>query len=62
MLNKSSLLSGIYEHWCKQMLRYSKQNDRKIIELFRDKFVYLAEKLALNQGFTEREIENCKIA
>jgi len=50
-------LSLVYEDWCSQMLRHSKQSDRDLIDRFTERFGHLAAKLALDQGFTFSQIQ-----
>lgn len=62
MLNKKNLMSGIYEDWCAQMLKYSKKPEHALKMAFEQKFQKLSEKLAIDQGYSYSAIENCKTA
>ena len=50
-------LSLVYEDWCTQMLRYSKKEQRVLIEEFEAKFDELASELAIDQGFSYSAID-----
>jgi hypothetical protein len=47
-MNMRHLLSTVYEEWCQNMIRYSKQSEATLIQLFKDRFIHLAKKMAVD--------------
>ena len=50
--NMRHLMSAIYEDWCQNMIKHSEMREEKLEEMFRERFIHLAKKLAVDQGFS----------
>jgi len=57
LANMRHLMSNVYEDWCQNMIRYSTKNDDELENAFRNRFIHLAKKLAVDQGFSYAQID-----
>lgn len=57
-VNMRHLMSAIYEDWCQNMIRHSVQSEQKLAEMFSERFIHLAKKLAVDQGFSFAQIDD----